>query len=96
MKKINLEFNKTITRIAGNDLGKKTYNEQVKPNLKTPINSGKYEIVFPDNIVAVANSFVQGFIFEISKEIIPERFYNYFNIEGSESLKEDFKEGLYY
>lgn len=93
---IKLKFNTTITRIAGNDYGKEIYNTQVKDLLKKPIKNGTYTIVFPSNIVAVASSFIQGFIYEISKEIIPELFYKYFTIEGTDQLKEDFKEGVYY
>lgn len=95
MKKINLKFDNTITRIAGNDYGKEVYKKQVEPYI-TDIMNNKYEIIFPNNIMAVANSFVQGFIFEISKKIIPELFYEYFDIVGTDTLKNDFREGLFY
>ncbi|MBF1051028.1 MAG: hypothetical protein HXL16_02370 [Peptostreptococcaceae bacterium] len=94
MKRINLKFDNTINRIAGNDYGKEIYNTQVKPIIKESLGIEKYEIFFPETIIAVANSFVQGFISDISKYIVPELFYNYFSIEGSEELKKDFMEGI--
>lgn len=96
MKKIDIKLNKTLTRIAGNEYGQKVYNEQVKPEVDSNGLKEKYLIVFPNTVTAVANSFVQGFIKNIPPYIIPEVFYNYFSIEGSDEFKEEFREGLYY
>ena len=55
MKTIELIFNKSITRIAGNPYGKQIYNEQVKD--KVDLNAVN-KIIFPDNINGVSISFV--------------------------------------
>lgn len=58
MTKINLEFSKSETRLAGFPYGETIYNDQVKGNISF---DDKIEIVFPDQIEKVASSFVQGF-----------------------------------
>lgn len=47
VKRINLKFDNTINRIAGNDYGKEIYNTQVKPIIKESLGIEKYEIFFP-------------------------------------------------
>lgn len=94
MKIIDIKLNKTLTRIAGNEYGQKVYNEQVKPKVDLDSLEEKYVIIFPNNIEAVANSFVQGFIKALPFR--PEFFYNRFTIEGSDRFKKEFMEGLYY
>lgn len=62
MKTIYLQFSKTVTRLAGNEYGRKVYEEQVKSIIDF---SCKTQIVFPEHIISVASSFVQGFFDEI-------------------------------
>lgn len=71
MKTIELIFNKSITRIAGNPYGKQIYNEQVKD--KVDLNAVN-KIIFPDNINGVSISFVQGLMYEI----VEDKGKNYF------------------
>ena len=47
MNKINLEFDKQLTRLAGNLFGEEIYNNQVKKNIKW---NEKNEIIFPIDI----------------------------------------------
>lgn len=63
---INLSFDKSTSRLAGNPYGKSVYKEQLKDNLDfQKVNV----IVFPDNIEKVASSFIQGLFEEIVEEI---------------------------
>lgn len=66
MNKVNLNFDKKLTNLAGYDFGVKIYEEQV--NNKLNLNE-KFEIVFPDEIRMIASSFVQGFFADIVKQI---------------------------
>ena len=67
MKKIiTLTFDKTITRLAGYPFGKNIYNQQVKDQID--FENGTC-IVFPEQIVRIASSFVQGFFEEIVKVV---------------------------
>ena len=59
---IKLVFNKTVTRLAGNEYGRLVYNEQVKDKIDY---SKTVTIEFPEQIVSIASSFVQGFFAEI-------------------------------
>lgn len=59
---IKLEFDKTITRLAGFPYGEAVYNEQVKESVDF---SEPVTIEFPEQIVKIASSFVQGFFKEI-------------------------------
>ncbi len=60
--RIELILDRTVTRLAGYELGKKVFDEQVKDD--SPIT-----IVFPDNIKKLASSFIQGFFGEIIENI---------------------------
>lgn len=62
---INLLFDKSITKLSGNKLGRKIYDEQIKG--KIDLNSHT-ELVFPDYIDFLASSFIQGLFYEIVKE----------------------------
>ena len=64
---IQLEFNMTITRLAGYDYGKSVYENQVrdKINYTSPI----IRLVFPNRIVKIASSFVQGLFKGIVEQI---------------------------
>ncbi len=66
-----LEFNKTITRLAGYDYGESVFKDQISKKINydnTPI-----KIEFPNNIVRSASSFTQGFF----KEIISKFGYDF-------------------
>lgn len=95
-KRIELKFDNTISRISGNPFGQRIYNEQVKSYIDDLTKSEvRYIIVFPPQIQYVGSSFVQGFIRDICMKIKKERFYEYFDIDGSDSLQKEFKEGLF-
>ena len=66
MNRIELQFGKAVTRLAGNEYGRKIYNEQVKDKIDF---STKTQIVFPDQIISIASSFIQGFFEEIIANI---------------------------
>lgn len=66
MNKINLEFDKMLTRLAGNMYGSEVYNDQVKNKIKW---EEQNQIIFPDRIDRIAISFIQGFSKEIVKKI---------------------------
>ena len=61
-KVIELEFDKTLSGLAGYDYGKDIYKKQVKNKIDF---KQKTCIVFPNNIQRIASSFVQGFFEEI-------------------------------
>lgn len=63
---IKLEFDKTISGLAGNDYGYEEYKKQIMNKFDyTKINT----IIFPEYIKKVAISFVQGMFTEILKVI---------------------------
>lgn len=60
MQRIELNFNKELTKLAGNKFGKLTYDHQVLETInKNPDND--YIIVIPERIDRIASSFIQGF-----------------------------------
>lgn len=63
---INLVFDKSTTRLAGNPYGKSVYREQIERKIDY---NKKNIIVFPNNIEKVASSFIQGLFSEIVKNI---------------------------
>lgn len=66
MNIIQLKFGKAVTRLAGNDYGRQIYQEQVKDMIDF---SSVTQIVFPEQIISIASSFVQGFFDEIIANI---------------------------
>lgn len=64
---IKLNFDKTITKLAGNELGKHTYNNQVKDKINYTDN--EIILIFPERIDLIASSFIQGFFEEIIRNI---------------------------
>lgn len=66
MNKINLTFDKQLTRLAGNPYGAEVFDKQVREKIDW---SGKNEIIFPDQIKRIAISFIQGFAKEILKKV---------------------------
>ncbi|MGL5820278.1 MAG: hypothetical protein ACRCYE_01430, partial [Sarcina sp.] len=65
MKEINLEFDSSLSRLAGNSFGEKIYIDQVMKKINFE-KKEKIKIIFPNNIKDIAISFVQGFINRIS------------------------------
>lgn len=63
---IKLEFSKTVTRLAGNEYGRSVYISQVRDLIDF---SQTVTIEFPEQIVSVASSFVQGFFEEIIMKV---------------------------
>lgn len=82
----NLDFDKTVTMLAGYDYGYEVYNSQIKGKIDVYTN---FTIIFPDQIKRVASSFSQGFFKEIAEKIgivgIEERLII---ISAKEDLKE--------
>lgn len=77
MKIINLIFDGSMTRVAGNPFGRKVYNEQIKDQMDL---STKNKIVFPDTVNGVSISFVQGLMYEIVTERGRSYFKNHFEL----------------
>lgn len=65
-KVIRLEFDKTVTRLAGYPYGKQVYETQVGNTIDF---TQGVQIEFPEQIVSIASSFVQGFFDEIVKKV---------------------------
>lgn len=66
MKRINLEFDKATTRLAGNPYGKTEFQNQVK----SLINYDDVNVIaFPAQIEKVASSFTQGFFSEVIAKV---------------------------
>ncbi len=74
MKKINLEIRKDLINLAGNSLGIRIYNEQIKDKIDY---SDKTILVLPDRINRISSSFIQGLFEGIIENIgivsIPEK-----------------------
>lgn len=66
LNKVILEFDKSLTNLAGYDFGIITYKEQVEEKINL---STDFTIVFPEQIKGIAASFVQGFFAEIVNTI---------------------------
>lgn len=61
-----LEFDKTITKLAGNSLGKRVFKEQVLKNINY---KSDITITIPERIDTVASAFIQGFFEDIVSNI---------------------------
>lgn len=64
--KIELKFDKTIMRLAGYQYGKTVFEEQVESSIDY---SQQTVIVFPEQIIRIASSFVQGFFEKIIENV---------------------------
>lgn len=77
---IELEFDKTIAGLAGNDYGYEEYKKQMMEKFN-------YEkmniIIFPNQITKVAISFVQGMFSDILKKIKKNEIEKYVTIKSS-------------
>ncbi len=63
---VELNIDKNFICLAGNDYGKKIYNEQVKNIIDI---SKDFYIKFPSSVKFISSSFVVGLFFEIVNEI---------------------------
>lgn len=64
--RVFLNLKNDISNLAGYEFGTEVYNKQVKGKLDL---SKEFEIIFPNHIIGVASSFVQGFFADIVGEI---------------------------
>jgi hypothetical protein len=58
MNRIELRFKPATVALAGNPYGRKEFNNQVKPKLNQ---DKQITLVFPDQIIYITSSFIQGF-----------------------------------
>ena len=65
MNIINVEFDKTLIALSGNEFGHLTYVVQIKDKLKI---GERNIIVFSDNIQIIGISFVKGLFSELLKD----------------------------
>lgn len=80
-----LKFNNTITRLAGYEFGENTFKEQIGETVdysNTPI-----YIEFPEQVIKVASSFVQGFF-----RVLIDKFG--YNLIGKEVIIETKNQSL--
>lgn len=91
---IKLEFEGTITGLAGNPYGKRIYNEQVKDKIDL---SHPVVIEFPDQIEEVASSFSQGFFDELISKWGLTKVINNVSIKSIyDYLEKNIKDDLLY
>lgn len=91
-ERIEIIIKGSLNKITGYDFGHDVYIKQVKEIIDF---SRKYVIIFPDHVVDVGISFVQGFTEEIIKKIGRKGFYDRFTIEASDNeIVEKFLKGI--
>lgn len=91
--KIELKFDKSISRLAGNSLGQEIYKQQVEGKIDF---SGMTTIVFPEYIEDIAISFIQGFTTKIFEGIGSDEFSDHITIEASEKIKNKFIKAAFF
>lgn len=91
--KILLTFTNSISRLAGNSLGRETYEKQAKSKIDY---SKMNIIILPSTIEDVAISFVQGFTQGIFDDIQKDEFSKYFKVEGSQKVIDKFMKSVYF
>lgn len=90
---VTLEFEKTITRVAGFDYGQECYRNQILGKLDY---TQPFTLIIPSHIQRIASSFVQGFFADIKKEIGISGIRENMTISSpNEKLKSDIVEKLY-
>lgn len=95
MKKIELTFKNSLTRISGNDFGAVVYKKQVKPNITGE--DEKYEIIFPEHIKGVGISFVKGFTSDLVMTYGIEGMLERFSfVSVHESVRESIHDSIYF
>ncbi len=86
MNRINLVFDKQLTRLAGNPYGYEVYENQIKDKINwEEVN----EIIFPQQIDRIAVSFIQGFAKEILKKVDKNDVEKLFVFKASNKELED-------
>lgn len=84
--RIDLEFPQTLTRLTDNLYGRKTFTEQVAEKIDyTQVNI----IHFPERIIRITSSFVQGFFTEIVNHIGYDDLKNHIKIDGVDEKVEE-------
>lgn len=93
MKRIELNFDKSTTRLAGFPYGEQIYQEQVKNQVDF---AQSVTIVFPKQIERIASSFVQGFFSAFVNEIGYQGIEDKVTIEaGTEELIKSIKKNIF-
>lgn len=97
MKEINLNFEKSQTRLAGFIFGESVYNEQIKNKIFDGKKiKEKVIIIFPNQIEKVASSFVQGLFSELINTIGYSEIERTFEIKASSiELSKKIVENIY-
>ena len=81
MSKMELQFDKALTKLSGFKLGEDMYTTQVKD--KIDFNDDNLIIVIPDRVDLIGSSFIQGFFKEIVDTIGLVGIANQISIESS-------------
>lgn len=89
--KVVLEFDKSISRVAGYDLGQSIYQSQVAGKIDY---TREAYIEFPQEIIKAASSFVQGFFEEIVRAVGIKGIGTQVHLICSESLLTSIREKL--
>lgn len=89
MNVITLTFEKTLSSIAGYELGEEIYNTQVKALYKP---GEENIIVFPNQIERIAISFIQGFIAGLIDKVGYTNMLNEVKVQGQDSVVKRFYE----
>lgn len=87
MNEIYLEFDKTLSAIAGYEFGEEIFKTQVMGKYKY---GEKNAIIFPVQIEYVAISFVQGFLKELLKKNGLSKTLSEIDIKGNENFVRKF------
>lgn len=66
-KEITLDFEKSLTKLSGFDLGKELYDSQIKE--KIDYTEDKIIIQIPQQVDLVGSSFIQGFFEDMVNKI---------------------------
>lgn len=87
---INLEFEKTITNLAGNRMGNQVYKEKIASKINTNINN---IVIFPAVIEDIASSFIEGIYKELGEQYGKKEAVNIMtlkaeNVEADNKIKE--------
>ncbi len=78
--KIILDFDKTLSGLAGNNFGYEEYKKQIKNKFDYSSNN---IIIFPNTIQKVAISFIQGMFKEILEKINKNDIEKYVTIKSA-------------
>lgn len=83
---IYLEFPQTLTRLTDNPYGRQIFTDQVEDK----IDYAQMNIIhFPDRIVRITSSFVQGFFTEIVNHLGYDELKNHIKIDGVDEKIEE-------